>query len=195
MFIAALFVIARTWKQSKYPPTDEWIKKMWYILICTMEYYWLIKKWNNAICSNLDGSGYYHSKWSKSEKDKCHMITLLYGKMMQMNLSKKQLEILDSALRLCWLIWSAPSKPLWDNFSTLFMLLLPSQWFFPTPPLQNQSVPQDLVHIYLTLWNLLRLTLPAALSPNSWRKQSPLVLILYSANILTCLKDSICMHL
>ena len=33
MFIAALFTIAKTWKQPKYPSTDEWIKKMWYIYI------------------------------------------------------------------------------------------------------------------------------------------------------------------
>ena len=31
MFIATLFTIARTWKQAKCPPTDEWIKKMWHI--------------------------------------------------------------------------------------------------------------------------------------------------------------------
>ena len=31
MFIAALFTVAKTWKQSKCPSTDEWIKKMWYI--------------------------------------------------------------------------------------------------------------------------------------------------------------------
>jgi len=37
MFIAALFTIARTWKQSIYPLTDERIKKSWYIY--TMEYY------------------------------------------------------------------------------------------------------------------------------------------------------------
>ena len=42
MFIAALFTIAKTWKQSKCPSTDEWIKKMWYIY--TMEYYSAIKK-------------------------------------------------------------------------------------------------------------------------------------------------------
>ena len=41
MFIAALFAIARTWKQPKYPSTEEWIK-MWYIY--TMEYYSAIKK-------------------------------------------------------------------------------------------------------------------------------------------------------
>ena len=42
MFVAALFTIAKPWKQPKYPLTDEWIKKMWYI--CTMEYYSAIKK-------------------------------------------------------------------------------------------------------------------------------------------------------
>ena len=31
MFIATLFTIARTWKQPRCPPTDEWIKKLWYI--------------------------------------------------------------------------------------------------------------------------------------------------------------------
>ena len=42
MFIAALFTIARTWKQLKCPLTDEWIKKMWHIY--TMEYYSVIKR-------------------------------------------------------------------------------------------------------------------------------------------------------
>ena len=41
MFIAALFTIAKPWKQPKCPSTDEWIK-MWYIY--TMEYYSAIKK-------------------------------------------------------------------------------------------------------------------------------------------------------
>ena len=42
MFIVALFTIAKTWKQPKCLPRDEWIKKMWYIY--TMEYYSAIKK-------------------------------------------------------------------------------------------------------------------------------------------------------
>ena len=42
MFTAALFTIARSWKQSKCPLTDEWIKKMWYIY--TMEHYSSIKR-------------------------------------------------------------------------------------------------------------------------------------------------------
>ena len=42
MFIAALFTIARTWKQPKCPSTEEWIKDIWYIY--TMEYYSAITK-------------------------------------------------------------------------------------------------------------------------------------------------------
>ena len=42
MFIAALFTLARTWRQPKRPLTDEWIKKMQHIY--TMEYYSAIKR-------------------------------------------------------------------------------------------------------------------------------------------------------
>ena len=42
MFITALFIIARTWKQPRCPSADEWIRKLWYIY--TMEYYSAIKK-------------------------------------------------------------------------------------------------------------------------------------------------------
>ena len=42
MTIAALFTIARTWKQPRCPLADEWIRKLWYIY--TMEYYSAIKK-------------------------------------------------------------------------------------------------------------------------------------------------------
>ena len=42
MFITALFIIARTWKQPRCPSVDEWIRKLWYIY--TMEYYSAIKK-------------------------------------------------------------------------------------------------------------------------------------------------------
>ena len=42
MFIAVLFTVAKTWKPPRYPLTDEWIKKMWYIY--TMGYYSSINK-------------------------------------------------------------------------------------------------------------------------------------------------------
>jgi hypothetical protein len=45
MFVAALFIIVRSWKEHKCPSTEEWIQKMWYIY--TMEYYPAIK--NNEL--------------------------------------------------------------------------------------------------------------------------------------------------
>ena len=42
MFIAALLIIARTWRQPRCPSADEWIRKLWYIY--TMEYYSAVKK-------------------------------------------------------------------------------------------------------------------------------------------------------
>jgi hypothetical protein len=50
MFIAALFIIFRSWKEPRCPKTDEWIQKMWYIY--TMEYYSAIK--NNEFMKFLD---------------------------------------------------------------------------------------------------------------------------------------------
>ena len=53
MFIRALLIIARTWKQPRCPSADEWIRKLWYIY--TMEYYSAIKK---RISSNeMDETG------------------------------------------------------------------------------------------------------------------------------------------
>jgi hypothetical protein len=50
MFIAALFIIARSWKEPRCPSTEEWIQKMWYIY--TMVYYSVIK--NNGFMKFLD---------------------------------------------------------------------------------------------------------------------------------------------
>ena len=58
MFIAALFIIARSWKEPRCPSTEEWIQKMWYIY--TMEYYSAIK--NNKFME-FHGSGGYHPEW------------------------------------------------------------------------------------------------------------------------------------
>ena len=69
MFIAALFSIAKTWKQLKCPLTDEWIKKMW--CIYTMEYYSAIKK-NKIIpfaTSWMDPETLILSEVSQKEKD------------------------------------------------------------------------------------------------------------------------------
>ena len=79
MFIAALFTIAKTWKQPICPSTDEWIKKMWYIY--TMKYYSAIKK--NEIMPSaatwMDLEIIILSEVSQKEKDKYHMISLICG--------------------------------------------------------------------------------------------------------------------
>ena len=83
MFIAALFTIAKTWKQPKCPSTDEWIKKMWYIY--TMEYYSVVKKeWHNAIFSNMDGPRDCQTKWSESDRER----QIPYGINFMWNLKK-----------------------------------------------------------------------------------------------------------
>ena len=67
MFIAALFTIARTWKQPRCPSADEWIRKLWYIY--TVEYYSAIKK--NAfesVLDEVDEPGAYYTERSKSER-------------------------------------------------------------------------------------------------------------------------------
>ena len=76
MFIAALFTIAKTWKQPKCPSTDYWIRKKWYIY--TMEYYSAIKK--NKIMPFAATTMELESLIvSQKEKDKYHMISLISG--------------------------------------------------------------------------------------------------------------------
>ena len=79
IFTVALFTIARSWKQSKCPLTDEWIKKMWYIY--TMENYSATKK--NEImplaATWMDLEIIILSEVSKKEKGKYHMISLIRG--------------------------------------------------------------------------------------------------------------------
>ena len=79
MFIAALFTVAKVWKEPKCPLTGEWIKKMWYTH--TMEYHSEIKKneilpftttWLELACIIL-------SEISQSKKNKCHMISFICG--------------------------------------------------------------------------------------------------------------------
>ena len=65
MFIAALFIRARTWKQPRCPLADQWIRKQWYIY--TMEYYSAIT--NNTFESVLmDETGANYTEWSKPER-------------------------------------------------------------------------------------------------------------------------------
>ena len=79
MFTAALFTIAKTWKQPKCPSTGEWIKRMWYMY--TMEYYSAIKK-NEIVpfaATWMDLEIIIVSEVSQTEKDKYRMMSLICG--------------------------------------------------------------------------------------------------------------------
>ena len=79
MFIAVLFTIASTWKQSRYTLPDKWIRKLWYIY--TMEYYSAIKK--NAFVSVLMRwmklEPIIQSEVSQKEKHEYSILAHIYG--------------------------------------------------------------------------------------------------------------------
>ena len=79
MLTAALFTIARAWKQPKCPSTDEWIKKMWHIY--TVEYYSAIKrnKIELFVVRWMDLESTIQSEVSQKEKNKYHMLMYIYG--------------------------------------------------------------------------------------------------------------------
>ena len=81
MFIAALFIIARTWNQPRCPSADEWIRKLWYIY--SMEYFSAIKK--NSFESvlmrwmKLEPIIYIQSEVSQKDKGQNSILTHIYG--------------------------------------------------------------------------------------------------------------------
>ena len=83
MFIAALFTVARTWKQPRCPSTDEWIKRLSYIY--TMEYYSAIKrnKFESVVVRWMTLEPVIQSEVSQKEKNEycilIHTHTHIYG--------------------------------------------------------------------------------------------------------------------
>ena len=79
MFTAALFTIARTWKQPKHPSTEEWIKKMWYIY--TMGYYSAIKRneFGSFVETWMHLKTVIQSEISQKEKNKYRILTHVCG--------------------------------------------------------------------------------------------------------------------
>ena len=78
MLIAALYRITRTWKPSKCPSSDEWIKKMWHIY--TMEYYSAIirNEIESFVVRWMDLESVIQSEVSQKEKNKYPMLTHIY---------------------------------------------------------------------------------------------------------------------
>ena len=78
MFIAALFTIARTWKQPRCLSKDEWIKKLWYIY--TMEYYSAIKRntFESVLMSWMKLEPIIRNEVSQKVKDKYHILMRIF---------------------------------------------------------------------------------------------------------------------
>ena len=79
LFIAALFTIARTWKQPRCPLTDEWMKKQWHIY--TMEYYSILlqkEHFESDLMRWMKLKLIIQSEMSQKEKDKYHILTQIY---------------------------------------------------------------------------------------------------------------------
>ena len=79
MFIAALFTVARTWKQPRCPMTDEWIEKLWYI--CTIAYYLAIERntFESVLMQWMNLEPIIQSEVSQKEKDKYNILTHIHG--------------------------------------------------------------------------------------------------------------------
>jgi hypothetical protein len=77
MFIAALFTIAKLWKQPRCPTTDEWIKKMWYLF--AMEFYSATKM--NYLLSFaskwMEPENIYLSKVNQAQEAKNHIFSII----------------------------------------------------------------------------------------------------------------------
>ena len=79
MFIAAMFIIARSWEELRCPLTAEWIQKMWYIY--TMEYYSAIKKkkFMKFLGKCMDLEGIILSEVTQSQRNSHNMYSLISG--------------------------------------------------------------------------------------------------------------------
>ena len=79
MFVTALFIIARTWKQPRCPSADEWIRKLWYIY--TVKYYSAIKKntFESVLMRWMKLEPIIQSEVSQKEKHQYGILTHIYG--------------------------------------------------------------------------------------------------------------------
>ena len=79
VFIPALFIIARTWKQPRCPSPDEWIRKLWYIY--RMEYYSAIKKntFESVLMRWMKLEPIIQSEVSQKEKHQYSILMHIYG--------------------------------------------------------------------------------------------------------------------
>ena len=107
MFIAALFIIARTWKQPRCPSADEWIRKLWYIY--TVEYYSAIKKntFESVLMRWMKLEPIIQSEVSQKVKHQYGILThyMEFRKMVMITLyarQQKRHRCIEQSFGLCW---------------------------------------------------------------------------------------------
>ena len=106
VFITALFIIARTWKQPRCPSADEWIRKLWYIY--TMEYYSAIKKnsFESVLIRWMKLEPIIQSEVNQKDKYLYRILTHIYGILKDGNdnpicKTKKRHICTEQTFRLC----------------------------------------------------------------------------------------------
>ena len=79
MFTEALFIMARTWKQPRYPSSDKWIRSLWYIY--RMEYDSAIKKntFESVLMRWMKLEPIVQNEVSQKEKHQCSILMNIYG--------------------------------------------------------------------------------------------------------------------
>ena len=114
MFIAALFIIARTWKQSRCPSADEWIRKLWYIY--TMEYYSAIKKntFESVLMRWMKLEPIIQSEVSQKEKHQYSILTHIYGIQKDGNDNPESKTAKETQMyrTVFWTLWE---RKRWDD--------------------------------------------------------------------------------
>ena len=106
MFIAALFIIARTWKQPRCPSGDEWIRQLWYIY--TMEYYSAFKKnsFESVLMRLIKLEPIIQSEVSQKDREHYSILThyMEFRKMVMITLyaeQKKRHRCIEQTCGLC----------------------------------------------------------------------------------------------
>ena len=117
MFITALFIIARTWKQPRCPSADEWIRKLWYLY--TLEYYSAIKKntFESVIMRWMKLEPIIQSEVSQKEKHQYSILTHIYGIQKDGNNNSvcetaKETQMYRTVF---WTLWEGEDGMIWEN--------------------------------------------------------------------------------
>ena len=117
MFITILFIIARTWKQPRWPLADEWIRKLWYIY--TMEYYSAIQKntFESVLMRWMKLEPIIQSEVSQKEKHQYSILTqkMEFRKMVTITLylrQQKRHRCIEQSFGLCGR-WRG--EMIWEN--------------------------------------------------------------------------------